>query len=92
MYGNVQAALAFFIEYKDHLMKRMKLEQSLTNPCLFFKKDNEGNSKLMALTRVDDTLIAGNGEGLKVRGRISTEVRSLTNYSRTTKKKKINCA
>ena len=60
MYGNVQAALGFFIEYKDHLMNDMQMEQSLTDPCVFFKKDDQGNLQLMALTHVDDTLIAGN--------------------------------
>ena len=45
---------------KDHLINEMQLEQSLTDPCLFFKKDDHGNLKLMALTHVDDTLIAGN--------------------------------
>jgi len=65
MCGNVQAALAFFVEYKNHLIKRMKLEQSLTDPCVFFKKDNEGNLELMALTHVDDTLIAENEEEIE---------------------------
>ena len=65
MYGNVQAALAFFVEYKNHLTKVMKLEQSLTDPCVFFKKDERGHLALMALTHVDDTLIAGNEEEIK---------------------------
>ena len=29
MYGNVQAALAFFQEYREHLTKEMKMKQSL---------------------------------------------------------------
>ena len=65
MYGNVQAALGFFVEYKDHLTNEMKLEQSLTDPCLYFEKDNQENLKLMALTHVDDTLIAGNEKEIK---------------------------
>ena len=43
----------------------MKLEQSLTDTCVFFKKDERGHLALMALTHVDDTLIAGNEEEIK---------------------------
>ena len=58
MYGNVQAALAFFHEYREHLLEKMGMTQSLTDPCVFYLKE-EGKLKLMALLHVDDTLITG---------------------------------
>lgn len=60
MYGNVQAALEFFREYRAYLMKldKMNMKQSLTDPCLFYKKVN-GKLVLIALIHVDDTLVAG---------------------------------
>ena len=59
MYGNVQAALAFFQEYREHLTEKMKMKQSLTDPCVFYLRDEMDVLVLMALLHVDDTLVAG---------------------------------
>jgi len=49
----------------------MKLQQLLTDPRVFFEKDEKGNLDLMALTHVDDTLIAGRKEEIE---NIKTEI------------------
>ena len=41
------------------MLKEMGMKQSLTDPCVFYRRDKEGKLKLMALLHVDDTLIAG---------------------------------
>jgi hypothetical protein len=37
MYGNSDAALIYFRLFKNHLIEVMKMAQSLTNPCVFYK-------------------------------------------------------
>ena len=58
MYGNVQAALVFFQEYREHLTKEMKMKQSLTDPCVFYLRDEKGILVLLALLHVHNTLVA----------------------------------
>ena len=65
MYGNVEAALAFFREYREHLIKKMKMKQSLTDPCVFYLRDDQGKLVLIALLHVDDTLMAGEAKWIK---------------------------
>ena len=59
MYKNVQTALSFFQEYHEHLTKEMKMKQSLTEPCVFYLRDEKDSLVLLALLYVDDTLVAG---------------------------------
>src|SRR5210317_2162293 len=59
MYGNVDAALMFFQEYKGYLMKAMKMKQSRADPCIFYKDNEEGETILIAMVYVDDTILVG---------------------------------
>ncbi|KAG7353674.1 reverse transcriptase RNA-dependent DNA polymerase [Nitzschia inconspicua] len=59
MYGNVDAALIFFKTYKKHLTEKMNMEQSVVDPCVFYKRDEKGRTILVAITHVDDTLLTG---------------------------------
>ena len=58
MYGNVQAALAFFREYLEHLTKEMNMKQSLTDPCVLYLRDKKNILVLLALLHANDTLVA----------------------------------
>ena len=58
MYGNVDSALRFFKEYKKKL-EAMGMVQSLVDPCVFYKYDEEGKLVLIALVYVDDTVLIG---------------------------------
>jgi hypothetical protein len=59
MYGNVDAAIRFFKTYQKHLMEQMGMRQLLADPCVFYKKNNEGRTILKAICFVDDTLLFG---------------------------------
>jgi hypothetical protein len=59
MYGNVDAAIRFFKTFKMHLIERMGMTQSLADPCVFYKKNKEGRTILIAICFVDDTLLFG---------------------------------
>ena len=61
MYGNVDAALLYFVRFTDYATSPdgLDLQQSKSDPCLFFKKDNEGKTLGVIVIYVDDCLIAG---------------------------------
>ena len=59
MYGNVRAALTFFQEYREYLTKEMKMEQSLTDPCVFYLRDEKDIMVLLALLHANNTLVVG---------------------------------
>ena len=48
MYGNVDAALSYFVRFKEYATKKegLNLTQSKTDPCLFFGKSEDGITKL----------------------------------------------
>jgi Reverse transcriptase (RNA-dependent DNA polymerase) len=58
MYGNIDAALRFFKKYKG-ILKDMNFKQSQTDPCIFYKHDENNQLRLMLAIHVDDTIIAG---------------------------------
>ena len=64
MYGNVDSALMNFVRFKDYATSKngLNLKQSLTDPCLFYEKDEEGILKGVIVVYIDDCLIAGKGE------------------------------
>ena len=67
MYGNVDAALRWmkaFIEVCTN--DQLKCKQSAVDPCLLFKHDDEGNLILLIAVYVDDVLIAGRKEDIKM--------------------------
>ena len=62
MYGNVDAALLYFIRFTEFAIdenKGLGLIQSKSDPCLFFKKDDEEKTLGVIVVYVDDCLIAG---------------------------------
>ena len=65
MYGNSDAALIYFKLFKSHVVDgEMGMEQSLADPCVFFKKEN-GKVVLVAVCHVDDNAIAGTSDWIK---------------------------
>jgi hypothetical protein len=58
MYGNPDAALRYNIEYKEHV-KDNGMEQSRADPCVFYKKDQEGKLVLATAGHVDDNYVVG---------------------------------
>jgi hypothetical protein len=64
MYGNIDSPLRWMKTFSKFLMEVLKLEQSKTDPCIFYKKVN-GEVKLIMALYVDDTLCAGTTEMIK---------------------------
>ena len=61
-YGNMQVALAFFQEYREHFTKEINMKQSLNDPFVFYLRDERDNLVLLAFLsflHVNDTLVAG---------------------------------
>ena len=66
MYGNVDAALRFFIRFTQYLTsEKVGLIQSKVDPCVFFKKDTNGDSKLIVVLTVDDCVVGGKLDDIK---------------------------
>ena len=66
MYGNVDAALRFSIRFMQYLTSEKGGPiQSKVNPCVFFKKDTNGDSKLITVVMVDDCVIGGKPDDIK---------------------------
>jgi hypothetical protein len=63
MYGNPDSALQFFKEYKKTLLA-MGMTQSVSDPCVFYKHENN-KLVLMAVIHVDDTMLAGKPEWIE---------------------------
>jgi hypothetical protein len=59
MYGNVDAALRFFRTLKEHLTKNIGMMNSKSDPCVFYLKDDKGETILIVATHVDDCIMAG---------------------------------
>ena len=61
MYGNVDAALLYFIRFKEFATNKtgLGIEQSKSDPCLFFKKNELGRTIGIIVVYVDDCMIAG---------------------------------
>jgi len=60
--GNVDTALMFFQEYKKYLMNVMEMRQSRADPCIFYKNNEKGETILIAMVYVDDTILVGEKE------------------------------
>ena len=67
MYGNVDAALLYFIRFTTYATSKegLNLEQSKCDPCLFFKKNDNDKTIGMMVVYVDDCLIAGEDHFIK---------------------------
>ena len=60
MYSNMDAALLYFIRFKEYAKSKegLNLTQSKTDPCLFFKKNEQGRTIGVIIIYVDDCVIA----------------------------------
>ena len=59
MYGNVDAALRYFLKFKRILLG-LGLKQCKSDPCVFYREDDSsGELLLMIAVHVDDSLITG---------------------------------
>jgi hypothetical protein len=58
MYCNVDAALIFFIKYKE-ILKDLGMIQCETDPCVFYRVNIQGYLELVIACHVDDSIIAG---------------------------------
>ena len=63
MYGTVDAAILWMKDISEYL-KEMSMEQSQTDPCIFFKQENKKLVLILAVY-VDDTLVAGTTKAKK---------------------------
>ena len=64
MYGNVDAALLYFIRFTTYATSSdgLNLLQSKCDPCVFYRKNERGETEGVIVVYVDDCLIAGNTE------------------------------
>ena len=67
MYGQVDAALRFFVRFVGHLMsnKCNGIIQSKADHCVFYKKDVNGFPLMVTAVTVDDCLMGGHPKELK---------------------------
>jgi len=66
MYGNVDAALKFFIELANLLTSdEVGATQCKSDPCVFYKKDKDGFPLYIVVATVDDCFIAGKPEDIQ---------------------------
>lgn len=62
MYGGSEVPRMWWTTILDRIVEKLGFQQSLTDPCLFFKKDTKGELKMVLNTVVDDILVAGKQE------------------------------
>ena len=64
MYGNVDAALLYFTRFKEFATSKdgLAIDQSKSDPCLFFRKNELGRTLGVIVVYVDDCVIAGEKE------------------------------
>jgi len=67
MYGNVDSALRFFIIFIQCLQSQaIGMIQSQADPCVMYKKDDNGMPRVVAAITVDDCLLGGNEKSGKI--------------------------
>jgi hypothetical protein len=59
MYGNIDSPLRWMKTFSGYLINQLKLIQSQTDPCIFYKKNKWNHPVLILALYVDDTLLAG---------------------------------
>ena len=67
MYGNVDSALLYFGRFTEYATDEngLNLEQSLRDPCVFYKKNEAGRITAIVVVYVDDCLIAGETDAIQ---------------------------
>ena len=65
MYGNVDAALRRILEKTENLTsKEIRMIQSRSDPCVFYKRDQHGEPALIVTMTVDDCAVGGTIESI----------------------------
>jgi hypothetical protein len=65
MYGNVDAALRWIILFTEYLTsENIGMTQSRTDPCVIFKKSEDGKPLLIVVMTVDDCAVGGKVEAI----------------------------
>ena len=64
MYGNVDAALRWQIEFTKYLVEQCGFKQCRSDPCILHYREN-GELKIVLSSHVDDSLCAGKKEDLE---------------------------
>ena len=61
MYGNVDAALLYFIRFTEYATdpEGLNLIQSKSDPCVFYKQDEKGLTQGVVVIYVDNCVISG---------------------------------
>ena len=56
MYGNIDAALLYFIRFKEYAISKngLDIKRSKSDPCLFYKKNELGRTVGVIVVYVDD--------------------------------------
>ena len=64
MYRNVDSALSYFGRFTEYATKKdgLNLKQSLSDPCVFYRKNEVGRTLVIVVVYVDDCLITGEPE------------------------------
>ena len=66
MYGNVDAALRWILLKTEFLTSNLVgMIQSRSDPCVFYKRDEEGEAMLVIAMTVDDCAVAGTPESIE---------------------------
>lgn len=66
MYGNVDAALRWILLKTEYLTgPEIMMTQSRADPCIFFKRDSDGEPALILAMTVDDCAVAGKPETIE---------------------------
>ena len=76
MYGNVDAALLYFKRFRDFATKMdgLNLQQSKSDPCLFYRKNEDGRTVGVIVVYVDDCVIAGETDFIsEMKNKLKTE-------------------
>ena len=76
MYGQVDAALLWLRTFGSYLEDECNMNQSKTDPCIFYMKDEKtGELKLILSVHVDDVIVAGMSEYVE---ELKTKVKELS--------------
>jgi hypothetical protein len=75
-YGNVDAALRWTKTFAKDLIEKLGFTQSKVDPCLFYRRDANGNIHILIVVYVDDVMIIGAKHDVEW---FKTELRKINN-------------
>ena len=76
MYGNVDAALLYFMRFTTFATSQdgLKMTQSESDPCVFFRRNKQGEIDIMIIIYVDDCMLIGTQESVnETKAKLRTE-------------------